>query len=238
MRSDSFQSERDVVEDLIGYQPFNWIPIAAFLLAIPGCLGIFHSAFLVFPAVAFGVAAYALRRNYNFASNSSGVGIALAAMALSAFMLCFVTTLRYLNVHREHQFVENAAEKWLELLRGHSPNEAYLLTLEYYLRPTSADQAVPQVTQTGKNIEVVDSLDQFLAQAEVAILANPEIQITKLGVTHKLVHSTGADFNVSYGLQIPGPKPMNMLASIEIYKRPDLEGTVHWQVGGFRIAGR
>ena len=85
---------------------------------------------------------------------------------------------------------------------------------------------------------VVDTLDQFLAQTEVAKLANPEIQITKLGVTHKLIHSRGADFTVSYGLQIPGPKPMNVLASIEIYKRPDLEGTVHWQVGSCKIAGR
>lgn len=235
MRSDSFQSDRDAIEDLEGYRPLNWLALVALLVALPGCFAPLLPVLVLFSALAIGLALFSLWRGRGAKSNGAGIGMAWFCLALSTFFLCLSTTLHYVNARRDSHAAVSVANTWLELLRGKNPREAFLLSLAYNLRPVSADQDLPKMMRTGQGMAVLDSDEQFLELPEIILIANPVNKLTLLGLTHKFTHRRGTDYSISYLLQATQPEPANLIAIIELYQRPDTNGTIHWQFGQCRI---
>jgi hypothetical protein len=82
---------------------------------------------------------------------------------------------------------------------------------------------------------LLDSDKQFLEMPEIALIANPENKLTLIGLTYKFTHRRGTDYSISYLLQATKPEPANLIAIIDLYQRPDMDGTLHWQFGQCRI---
>lgn len=238
MRSDSFQSEMDVVEDVPGYHPVNGLAIVAFLLAIPGGLGVFHPVFVLFPAFALLIAAFALWRNSRTNSASPRNGIAWSALALSAFLTCLPATLHFSNTARENRIAINVSQQWLELLRGKNPREAHLLTMSPTHRPLRGEDRANMQSLSPKTTVSYSTLDEFLSEPDVAMLADANTQIRFNRLSEKLISGLRIEYVIAYDLQIANSPRSDLYAVIAVQEAPGDDGIQYWQTIRYEIIGK
>ena len=231
MSSESFRSNSDVIESLPEYRPLSFVAIAAVVLMLPGCLAVFHSAFLIFPFMAIALSLVALRQAAKSESKVSGRRAALAALFLSLLLVCFAISLHLSNSQREYHFATNCAKQWLRLLRGENPREAYLLTLGYDLRPTEAAEAVPSSVRKNNAVILMESQQSILNQPGIQMLANPANRVEFTGLAGKEFDGKRAFYRLIVNLYAPESTPSDHFAIIRVQGFPGRDGVEHWQIG-------
>ena len=229
--------DRDLVEELAEYRPLSFAAIAAVLLLLPGCLGVFHSGFLIFPVVAIVLALIALRQIATSSSGLSGGRAALAALGLSILLICFSITLHTLNSRREYYYAAHCAERWLQLLRGENPREAFLLTMSYDQRPAGANEAVQ--TEFGvRTVMVNEGPEKFMEQVEIVALADPANPVKLTGLANRIVTGKRATYRLVFDLHAPKFTPPDYFAIVEAMKTPGVDGGTYWQIGGCQLIAK
>ncbi len=237
MISTMSHAERDVIEELPEYRPLSFAAIAALLLMLPGCLGVFHSGFLIFPLVAIALALFALRKVALSRSGKSEGRVAFAALFLSILVICLTISLHSLNARREYRYAAHCVEHWLRLLRGENPREAHLLSLAFHERPATADEEVRSEIR-GHAPLVFESQVDFLKRSEIAALADPGNQIKLTGLASREVNGKRAVYGFAFDLHAPKLTPPDYIAIVEAIRIPGVDGGSYWQIGYCRLIAK
>lgn len=238
MTSQSFRTDSDVLEELPEYRPLSVAAIAACVLTVPGFLGAFHSAFLIFPIVAIVLALFALRRIATAKAGMVGRRAALAAIFGSVLLIGFTVALHSFNSQREYYYAAGCVEDWLRLLRGENPTEAYLLTLAYDQRPGKPGEDVQTELGTERTPLVLEQQGTFLEQVEIAALANPNNQVKLAGLAGREFTGQRAAYRIVLDLHAPKMIPQDYYAVVEALRMPGIDGGRYWQIGGCQLISK
>ena len=233
MRSNSFRSDPDQPEDLADYRPLSVIAIGALLLALPGCLGVFLSTFVVFPALALLLALFSLWRNAS--APASANRLTWLAVGVSIFLIAFPATLHYLNARSEIQFAQNGVDHWLELLRGKNPREAYLMTLTNWQRPTDPNAAMPPATRSQRATIMPVTQTEFRDLPEIRMISDPANQLRFMRLAAKLESRPNVDYHFVYEIVHPQIRNKRMFAVLGIRKSTEPDGSAHWQMAHYQV---
>jgi hypothetical protein len=235
MRSDSFQSERDLIDDLPEYRPINGLVVVAFILLLPSILGVFHPAFIAFSVVALLLAACSIWRTAS-GRGALRYGVGWIALGLAVLLTILPISLHYLNQRREYNFVIQSADRWLELLRGENPQEAYFLSLDPGARPEPGQENIDLSDASNRRMVAMgDTQEQFMSNPGVAVFADPRNSLTYIALAKRPASFLRKEYWITYRIHVPGPTPQDKIGIIEFMQQPDLGGPVHWQIGNCRL---
>jgi hypothetical protein len=235
MKSKSFSTDTDQLEDLADYRPLSFLAYVAILLALPGALTMFHIAFLIFPVIALGVAFVAWRQSAHSSYSYASLRPAQIAVFVSIFLVCFGIATRRLNEQREFNFAIGSVQTWLDLLRGGNPHEAYLLTMPPNTRPVELGENVINLRQVGSSFVKIESEQEFLAKPVNMTLADPTNQVQIIGY----VRQVSPDGRILYRFVCQVSNPMQSLpgrrVTIDFQSAFAVGGTVDWQIGNRQL---
>lgn len=225
-------------EELPEYRPLSFAAITAVLLVWPGFLGIFHPAFLVFSIISIGFAVIALRQIASSAAGVSGKRTAQFALFLSVLACSLSMGLHLMNSRSEYQYAQGCAERWLRLLRGENPREAYLLTIAYNMRPTRPDEDVPAEIKDFKAPFVPESQVAFHDQPAIKVLADTTSTLRFAGMVRRVTGKERAMYRFVYEVHAPSATPPDYYAMIETQRFLGPDGVNYWQIGSWEMVAK
>jgi hypothetical protein len=234
-------AERDKLEqgeELPEYRPLSFAAIAALLLAWPAFLGVFHPAFLIFSIISIGLALIALRQIASSTAGVSGKRSAQIALFVSVLACALSMGLHLMNSRSEYQYALGCTERWLQLLRGENPREAYLLTIAYNMRPIRPDEDVPAEIKDFKAPFVPESQVAFHDQPAIKVLADSTSTLRYMGLVRRATGKERSMYRFVYDVHAPSATPPDYYAMIEaqMFRGPD--GINYWQIGSWEMVAK
>lgn len=225
-------------EPLAEYRPVSFSAVAALLLAWPGLLGVFHPAFLVFPVLSLLLAAVALRQIATTSFAMSGRRAAQIAIVAALFATALTLGLHTMNSRREYRFALDCTERWLRLLRGENPREAYLLTMTYNLRPVQQGEDVPFAIRNSNRVLLPESEMAFDDQPAIKVLSDTASSLRYLGLVRTERGKDRASYRFVYDVHAPRANPNDFYAVIETQRLRGPDGVHYWQVGSWEMIAK
>jgi hypothetical protein len=230
MRSDSFNSDLDVMEDMEGYRAFDWMSTLALLLTFVGALALFHPAFVLFPMVALGLILFSFLQTIREPKVTPKGRLRWISLALAIFWASFPVALHYFNGQRELNAAKVNVEHWMKLLRGENPQAAYLLTLGHTFRPTKTDSVARTLPLSTHASLAIDDEGAFLNQPTNKILADPNNTLRFRKLTQRFKIGPRVDYGLQYDLHLGSPVDKTIQAVFELVKTSDPNGIDYWQL--------
>lgn len=240
MSRTAFRSDGDVLEELPEYRPLSFPAVAAVILAIPGALGLFHTAFIVFPVAAILLALLALRLSSSAPMQGSGRGTALWAIRISLFLICTTLALHSFNARREYSAAIHSVDHWIQLLRSNRFREAFLLKVPFNMRPDQGDDSPDSESRVANKVLILGSQDEFAKNRDIQILSNPKNQVRTLGVATRTTSGKQVFFEIACEVRAIEPEVKDYVAFVEVGRVPGVSGdpTQYWQIGGCQLVAK